>query len=307
MTTPLLSVIICTYNRAWLLRKSLLSLSSQTLAPALYEVVVIDNNSTDETSEVVKECQESHSGLNLRCVKETQQGLSFARNRGYQEARGKIVAYLDDDAIANQKWCEATLAAFEQPSVLAAGGPIVPWYEAQPPAWFDNSFETRSWGKSSKFLDNNLAKFGFSGGCMAFPKTILEQYAGFDTNLGMKGNTMGFAEEDDLFLRIWNDHQPKPMFWYETQMQIEHYTPERNWQVAYRKQRAFRSGFAMATITKATLASLVTWQIAASLAWWVVLFPLKIFLSPAPKQTTRVKALQKIAYRLGFLKKALSF
>ncbi|MGD8380729.1 MAG: glycosyltransferase, partial [Syntrophobacterales bacterium] len=93
-----ISVIVCTYNRAELLGGTLRTLCHQTLDTSEYEVIVVDNNSTDNTREVVDEfCRRSS---NVRYCFEPQQGLSHARNQGLQEAKGKYVAYIDDDARA---------------------------------------------------------------------------------------------------------------------------------------------------------------------------------------------------------------
>ena len=93
-----ISAVVCTHNRAAYLRKALQSLVDQTMAQELYEIIVVDNASTDGTKQVVSE----YSGAsNLRCLYEPVIGLSRARNTGWGNARGEYVAYLDDDAVAH--------------------------------------------------------------------------------------------------------------------------------------------------------------------------------------------------------------
>ena len=141
-----LTVVVCTFNRADFLAETLRSLASQTLAEAQLEVLVVDNNSTDNTPEVVNAFRKKI--VSLRSLHESRQGLSYARNRGWQEARGLLVSYIDDDARAEPDWCERIVEAFEivTPPPVCVGGPINPYYQTTPPPWFRDGFELRSWG-----------------------------------------------------------------------------------------------------------------------------------------------------------------
>ena len=117
----LASLIIATYNGARKLPATLASLAQQTLDRELWEAVIVNNNSTDNTSEVVEEFAKSHPELNIRLVFEPQQGLSFARNRGIDEAAGEYLIIIDDDEIA----CPELLAEYYEfldthPHVVAA-------------------------------------------------------------------------------------------------------------------------------------------------------------------------------------------
>ena len=105
--TIVLSIIVCTYNRESLLPLCLQSLTDQAIDKRLYEVIVVNNNSTDGTQEVAESFAEMSK--NLRVVLERRQGLSHARNRGWMEAQGKFVAYIDDDAIAWPDWIYSIL------------------------------------------------------------------------------------------------------------------------------------------------------------------------------------------------------
>ena len=98
----LFSVVICTYNRASLLPTALQTVCEQALDCTEYEVLVVDNNSTDETRFVTESFMQRYS--NVRYCFEPQQGLSYARNRGWREARGKYVAYTDDECKVPPQW-----------------------------------------------------------------------------------------------------------------------------------------------------------------------------------------------------------
>src|SRR5688572_12728930 len=98
------TVVVCTFNRADMLRNALISLLKlETEAQFRFEVLVVDNNSTDHTAEVVAQLAQDASAP-LRYVREVRQGHASARNRGIQEARGDWIASFDDDQLADARW-----------------------------------------------------------------------------------------------------------------------------------------------------------------------------------------------------------
>ena len=133
-----ISAIICTHNRARYLRKALQSLAVQTVDSASYEILVIDNASTDETKRVVRE--EYAAVSNLGYLHEPVLGLARARNTGWTHAKGKYVAYLDDDAIACSNWLEGILEVFGSvtPTPGCVGGKIELIWEAPRPSWLSD-------------------------------------------------------------------------------------------------------------------------------------------------------------------------
>jgi glycosyltransferase involved in cell wall biosynthesis len=239
MAKPVVSVIVCTYNRAKLLPSCLQSLAEQSASRETYEVIIIDNNCTDNTQEILHDFTGHHE--NFRYVVEKQQGLSHSRNRGWREAMGRYVAYIDDDAKASPEWCERILNAFKTvlPPPAAVGGQIHPWYETVPPPWFMDDFEIRSWGNERGFLKPPRAQYGFSGSNMAFPKNILHAYGGFSADYGIVGGKLRMGEDTELFIRIYDK---EPWFWYDPSIKVSHWVPKRNMRVSYRFLRAFKSG-----------------------------------------------------------------
>lgn len=125
----MISVIICTYNRADLLAGALESVCQQSLAASAYEIVVVDNNSTDETPQVSRAYAERYP--DVRYYIEPQQGLSYARNRDWQEARGEYVAYIDDDCQAPASWLAVGQAVIEHVAPDGFGGPILLFIKRQ--------------------------------------------------------------------------------------------------------------------------------------------------------------------------------
>lgn len=237
-SSPEISVVICTFNRADLLVAALESVCIQTISASMYEVIVVDNNSSDDTNIVVGEF--CHRHINIRYCLEPQQGLSHARNRGWREARGQYVAFLDDDARASRDWIETALHCFGwiRPEPLAIGGKILPAYDAPKPKWFHDDLEVRTFGDDPRFLGNHE---GFSGSNMIFRRNVLEHYGGFDARVGVKGPYLSVGEETALFSRIWLD-KPDACFYYSPSIVVYHAVPHYKMTVAYSLKRSFVTG-----------------------------------------------------------------
>jgi glycosyltransferase involved in cell wall biosynthesis len=148
-----ISVIICTYNRDELIQDCLRSLVNQTLDSKLYEVIVIDNNSSDNTEKVTKQFIKNLP--NFRYVKEIKQGLSHARNRGYHESRGEYIAYTDDDARADKKWLEQAYNIIQEKKAEIFGGSIRPYYCSPRPKWFLDKYVAGIMGDRPRYLKKN--------------------------------------------------------------------------------------------------------------------------------------------------------
>lgn len=250
MSAPFLSIIVCTYNRADLLLGCLESLVLQVVGCRLFEVIIVDNNSTDNTQANVLEFIKKYP--NFRYVSVRSQGLSHARNCGWRKARGKYVAYIDDDAKATPRWCERILNAFETvtPTPAAVGGQILPFYETTPPPWFTDDFEIRTWGTNAGFLEPPQAMYGFSGSNMAFPRRILERFGGFSTQFGIVGGKLRMGEDAEFFYRIYDE---EPNFWYDPLIMVYHWVPARNLKVMSRIIRSYYCGQSLASMQGRTI------------------------------------------------------
>jgi glycosyltransferase involved in cell wall biosynthesis len=169
-----------------------------------FEVIVVDNNSTDNTRQTVNALSVS-TPVAMRYVFEGRQGLSFARNRGFIESVGEIVLFSDDDIDADRNWLRGMVEAFESSDVVAAGGPIKPLWEADRPAWLPDRMldylgvsNFSSAEQKGEFIAPN-APFGVN---MAFRREVLQQFGMFPTALGRIGNRLLSNEEIELFQRI---------------------------------------------------------------------------------------------------------
>jgi glycosyltransferase involved in cell wall biosynthesis len=130
-----LSVIICTWNRAELLRQTLDSLEKLELPPDTEsEVIIVDNNSSDETNAV---CQQflRQNPQRYRYIVEKRQGKSFALNTGIENARGRILSFTDDDVIVDPAWLAETIRMFESSPCVGVSGKIAPLWNFKKPAW----------------------------------------------------------------------------------------------------------------------------------------------------------------------------
>ena len=126
------STVICTLNRREMLKASILSLTEQTVNREQHEIIVVDNGSNDSTRDAVDELTKRIP--NLRYVFEARPGLSNARNLASDLARGEVVAFIDDDAVAEERWLEALLLGYRsEPDVSAVGGRIhLRWPSGRP-------------------------------------------------------------------------------------------------------------------------------------------------------------------------------
>ena len=191
----LLSIVVCTYNRADLLIHCLASIAEmQPLNASKWELLLIDNNSTDQTTLLVKQYINDHSDLEVRYFLETKQGLSHARNRGYQEAQTEWVLYLDDDAKVKSNFAEQALSLVENGQYDIVGGVYLPWYHYGKPHWFKDRFGSNRLEKVNQFT-HSLKGFYASGGVMLWRKSLLFELGGFDPKVGMIGNKLAYGEE----------------------------------------------------------------------------------------------------------------
>lgn len=139
MSSCPVSVVITTHNRASMLPRSVPAALAEARRHAGAEVIVVDNASTDDTPATLATLQRE-GGSSLRVLHEARLGASFGRNRGVAEARGAMVAFLDDDAVPRPGWLGSLLGAFTSESIGGAGGPLVLEFSAPPPRWLTPAF-----------------------------------------------------------------------------------------------------------------------------------------------------------------------
>jgi glucosyl-dolichyl phosphate glucuronosyltransferase len=189
---PDISVVVCTYNRAKFIGKALDCLARQTLPEAHFEIVIVDNKSTDNTARICRQFIETHPGLNARYYFEESKGLSFARNRGLRESRGLVITYIDDDAEAVPEFLRTVFDFMqENKDAIGLGGRVIPKYsESAEPAWMSSYLN----GFVGKVDYGNVAllykpPMKYPAGCnMTYKAAILREVGGFNNQLTFRSD-----------------------------------------------------------------------------------------------------------------------
>lgn len=198
-----ISFIICTYNREKYIYECLSRLAKNTERTGC-EIVLVNNNSTDDTAAECERFVTDYKPKNYRYVVETQQGLSFARNRGIAEAKGEWLVFLDDDAMVEPDYI-ANLQKHlcEHPEAGAFGGKIEPFFEDGEPEWYSkwSMGFVSAIDRGSEVHVFPANKFPI-GANMGIKREVIEKVGLFNTELGRTGNNLLAGEEKDLFNRI---------------------------------------------------------------------------------------------------------
>jgi glucosyl-dolichyl phosphate glucuronosyltransferase len=197
---PAVSVVICTYNRDKFIGEALNCLAKQTLPAEQFEVIVVDNKSTDNTAAITKKFIAENPELNIRYVPEPNKGLSFARNRGIEEAKAPIITYIDDDAEVIPGFLQS-IANFMQAdkTVAGIGGKVIPKYsESEEPKWMsrylDGMVGQIDYGPDTKRFDSSMK---YPAGCnMTYTKEILQKAGGFNNKLTFR------ADDKYIFFQV---------------------------------------------------------------------------------------------------------
>lgn len=218
-----ITAIVCTHNRLDVLPKAIESLLGQSLPSDRYEVLVVDNASTDGTGE---HCARYRDRRGFRYVFEPVPGLSQARNRGLAEARGSYVAYMDDDAIASHGWLESLLRAFREvtPAPVSVGGRIDPIWEAPKPEWLPDQkkpyLTVLDYGERPFFLAYPKILYGTN---MAFEREALLAIGGFRTDVGRVKHCLLSGEEMEVYRQLAEKKLP---VYYLPCASVRHLVPE---------------------------------------------------------------------------------
>ncbi|MEG1717927.1 MAG: glycosyltransferase [Bacteroidales bacterium] len=246
---PKISVIVCTYKRMDFLPKALESLVKQSLAFKDYEIIIINNNSPDNTEEYCLAFKQNNPEHSIYYTLEKEQGLSYARNRGIILAKGEILCFIDDDAIANSHYLEELVNFFEKHlDAVAVGGHIYPLFETERPKWMSSYLLDIT---SSIDLGKSIRKFPTTkypiGANMAFRAFIFSQIGLFNVNLGRKGDNLEGAEEKEIFKKI---RKEKQNIYYLPSAIVAHYVPAKRLSKAFFIRLATSIGYSEKIRTK---------------------------------------------------------
>lgn len=210
ISTMLFSIVIPTYNRAQLL-KNLLDSMERLHIPnnTEWEVLIVDNNSTDSIQEVIDEFIKRKS-LPLYYFFEKEQGSSYARNRGIKESRGDIVAFLDDDEIVDENWLVSLREGFNSFQYAGIGGKVVAKWTFTRPDWYTTEGQFRIVGPTAGHdLGDANAEYTLDmplpgSGNLAVKRECFQKYGYFRTDMGPVGNDYIMGEDREFCLRLIN-------------------------------------------------------------------------------------------------------
>ena len=240
----LITVGICTWNRASILEKCLKQLQCLVIPDSVsWELIVVNNNSTDHTRELLNEYSDR---LPLRTIFEPRQGKSHALNTAISQAQGEWILWTDDDVLVDPNWLVAHLEAIEKfPQSRFFGGPIRPLLESCPPAWIvtswqfiSNAFAELDLGSEVLELDPHQHAFGAN---FAIQTEIQRQFK-FDTSLGRVAENQIRCEETELQLRLMS--QGIRGFWNPTAV-VQHIIPSER--MTHNYIRAWQEGIGEST------------------------------------------------------------
>lgn len=231
----MLSVVICSYNRNDILKICLGTIVKYYPKNYEVEVIVVNNNSNDKTASTLVEFSKKYSWM--RSVIEPKQGLSHARNTGFQSASHSWILYLDDDAKIDQSLFNRLYEHIISPTYLCIGGVYLPWYMDKKPKWFKDKWASNQlvYNKLHLLQTNEFA----SGGVFFIQKELLVTQKGFRTNYGMHGAQLGYGEETDLQSRI---RKAGHKIAYDPEMIIYHLVPSHKMTVSWQLRSSFQMG-----------------------------------------------------------------
>ena len=203
-TEPEVSVVVPTYNRSALLRNTVDSVLKQD-TQTTFEVIVIDNNSSDDTKDVVDSLIQKHPGK-VHYVVERKQGNAHARNRGIEEARGAIIAFVDDDVTVDKNWLTSLKTILDSRSDLSfVGGKVLPQWNGPPPSWLTPDhwapLALLDYGANELAIGGKSPR-GLLTANIAFRRSVFKDTGMFLPDLQRVKNMIGSMEDHEFLLRV---------------------------------------------------------------------------------------------------------
>jgi len=252
MNVSSVSVLICTYNRASLLRDSLRVLGALTPpSDAEVQIIVVDNNSTDETPEVIAQAVRT-SPIPIVAVREERQGKSFALNSGLEVAHGDIIALTDDDVIPAPDWLQRIVDDFRERDVTFVFGKVLPWWSRRPPPELLVQRAQAIWGPLAildygdvpvDYLPDNGGRLPI-GANLALRRDAVARIGAWRTDLGKVNNTLISGEDHEIFMRL----RRAGLYagFYDPELTVRHFVPEARLTRRYFRKWFFWHGRTMA-------------------------------------------------------------
>lgn len=232
MTVTTATVLICTYNRADLLRETLTALQ-RMIPPAdcRVEILVVDNNSTDGTPSVVA-TYAAGCRFPVTCLHETRQGKSFALNRGLEHSHGDVIALTDDDVVPADDWLARIVDGFRTHDVTFVFGKVLPRWSVTPPPELLTERARHIWGPlalldygdtETEYLPDTRGVGLPIGANLALSRQAIVTIGGWRTDLGKVNNTLISGEDHEIFMRLRRHDLFRGL--YDPLNVVHHYVP----------------------------------------------------------------------------------
>lgn len=232
----LITVAIPTYNRGAFLRQTLEGLTRQTIPAEQFEILVIDNNSRDDTRTVVDAFSTAHPAP--RYLLEKQQGLDYGRNRAIAEARGEIIVFADDDILMKPDWLDQMTQAFRNDPahrIGAVGGEVIPVFPDGLPEWVSEWHTPLAFRPDAGPLPSKHSPMGAN---LAFPRWIFEQLGTFHTALDRAAGNYFSGGDSEMIRRV---REAGFEVWFAPAADVKHQMPASRTTFRYASRHAFDS------------------------------------------------------------------
>jgi GT2 family glycosyltransferase len=236
MPTPRITVAVITYNRSRYLKETLAGLMRQDYPADAWELLVIDNNSTDATGDVIASFFRS-TPIPRRII-EKAQGLDHGRNRAVAEALGEIIVLIDDDIILESDWLTqiaAPLLSEHAHMIGVVGGEVVPVFPDGIPAWLEGAHRPLAFRADAGPLPPHQAPMGAN---FAFPKWVFTRFGGFKTELDRQGTALFGGGDSDMIRRV---RATGLEAWFVPGAKVLHQIPASRLTLSYALRHAFDS------------------------------------------------------------------
>lgn len=237
------SVVICVYTEArWDAMAA--AIASLRQPPAPTEVLVV----VDHHPELFRRVQAAFPDV-IAVTNDGPRGLSGARNSGVAAATGEIIAFLDDDAVADKGWLRYLLKPFAQPQVAAVGGSVQPDWEITPPRWLPEEFY---WVVGCSYRGLPVARGVVRnpiGANMAFRRDVFSKIGGFHSDVGRVGTLPAGCEETELCIRL-RQRMPDAVIMYEPRAVVFHRVPQQRLTWRYFRSRCYAEGRSKAIVSR---------------------------------------------------------
>lgn len=271
-----ITAAICTHNRVALLPAAIESLLTQNLPPTDYEILVIDNASADETPQIIQRYLHAPGSLALRSAVQPALGLSHARNLAVQMAQGEVIAFLDDDAVADPEWLAGLLDAYAtHPDAWAVGGKVLPLWDGERPVWLTDELlphlSMLDLGEAVRPLRRGEELYGVNFSCRL---CAFDKIGHFRSDLGRQGVALLGSEESDLQRRILQHGQA---LLYTPHAIVKHRVMTERLQQRYFIRRAYGKGRTSARLMmshsqeRCTIVRRIVWGWLGIVRRWLIL------------------------------------